>query len=422
MKDVKFIGYSPICILGTSEWLYKKDGRWAFDVEGWKQHLAPLLNAGANAIRILAYSVFGERKSRGDQFSPFILDKPTNKWDLSKRDPEFFPILKQAIRGAIELAPDNMTAWLCILDGCENQDNKPWNEYSPWMRNIQKVASIYDDRAGEDIQAFFEDCATELQEFAPHMAYHLANEANKVAFSNQAKKYMFPVIKKFNLPFNRLGYGSTMDDRDYLGAGKYADKPDTVQDITRKLFSVVFGDPAKVQAFREVHGIGNRLDKDRPFGDRIAQAICWWSKDKQSELALLGPVIYDTDGMKKGDSKCDKDFDGARPSAETMGEIARYAWQGAGVDNVHLFHCPQTYDTDCLSLTFEAISESYKKVFGKYPYNHGKVHCDPPAPPDPPDPPTPPIPPEPPTPGTKFPWLIAAAVAALAILAALIFF
>jgi hypothetical protein len=35
MSDKRIIGYSPICTLGTSSYLAKRDGKWTFDTEGW---------------------------------------------------------------------------------------------------------------------------------------------------------------------------------------------------------------------------------------------------------------------------------------------------------------------------------------------------------------------------------------------------
>ncbi|MFA5378631.1 MAG: hypothetical protein WC455_22950, partial [Dehalococcoidia bacterium] len=72
--------------------------------------------------------------------------------------------------------------------------------------------------------------------------------------------------------------------------------------------------------------------------------------------------------------------DGARPSADTMYRMAVYLWKTAGIDNAHIFHCPQTTDVDCLVETFKAISKAHKEVFGKWPDNYGKVVYVPPAP------------------------------------------
>jgi hypothetical protein len=142
------------------------------------------------------------------------------------------------------------------------------------------------------------------------------------------------------------------------------------------------------------------MDEMRPFGDRVAQAVNWWGKFP------VGDFVVDTDGMKKGDSKCDKDFDGARPSAETMHDMMVYLWTRVKNVGVHVFHCPQTLDVPCLVKTIDAINAAYKETIGngKDLENRGRVHYEPPIPPEPPkppkppDPPLPPIPPEPPAP------------------------
>ncbi len=397
MIDKKWIFYEPICFLDGQEFLTLKGDTWEPHIEEWKKHNAPLFNAGANAIRVFAYSTYGKH-GRDKQFSPYQFVKAENAWDLSKRDPQYFPVFKQFVRAAIELAPKNMTVWICLFNQGESAGVGSVN--SPLAHNIQGYGSVYDRDAGKYLGQFFDDLAGEMEEFGDHVGYHFANEARDGRFPDMARDHLFPVIKKRNLPFNLLGYGAAMDSRPYLGGGKYADKPPTVQDTVREHFGAYFGEKNKTLVLREVHGVGVRVDDDRPFGDNVAQAVCWWDKVNQSEHLLVGDWIASTDAQKHGDSLCDRDFDGARPSAEVMGAMAAYIWKR--VDNAHIAHCPQTMNTDCLALTFGEVSKAYKNGpgKGKWPANFGKVHYVPPQPPDPPKPPKPPEPkpPEPPEP------------------------
>ena len=255
-----------------------------------------------------------------------------------------------------------------------------WNVYSPWLHNVQGI-NPFNPAGYEYVSKHFRKTVEVLQHL--DVVHLLMNEVQDNRAPDLMLNCFFPVIKELGLPLDRIGTGSSMPDAEYLGEGKYDGKV-TVQDLIRARFGNFFGDVNQHLIYREVHGVGDSApgDKFRPYGDRIAQSLCWWSKPRQSELKLLGPVIWDTDGQKKGDSKCDVENGiDPRPSAETMGKIALYAWRDAGVDNVHIAHCPQTTDYDCLARTFEAISASYKAVYGAWPENHGNAVYTPPEPP-----------------------------------------
>ncbi|MFA5379483.1 MAG: hypothetical protein WC455_27245, partial [Dehalococcoidia bacterium] len=344
MSD-KWIGYSHICLtdprFGFTEY---KDGKWSLidNGEPLKKHLSAIANAGANGLRLIPYSVWQEHEGKRSQFCPWVFDESTQKWDLSQFNDYYWPIMRKVVEIANAC---RLSVWFAWIDHCQFQKGW-WNAYSPWIWNIQKIASAYDDKAGVFVQAFMR---RSIDEFKGQAVYwHLGNEVMDARMPDFAYKYMFPVIKAKAISLDRIGAGGGRKLHDYFGNGKYADKPNTIQDITRKRFGAFFGEDKKKLMVREVHGVGDYVDDYRKFGDDIAEAVWLWAKDHQPEHVVLGDWFADTDGQKKGDSKCDKDTDGARPSADTMYRMAVYLWKTAGIDNAHIFHCPQTTDVDCL--------------------------------------------------------------------------
>jgi len=385
MEDKKYICYSAICLMDPRfGYLERVDKKWGLVDNGdpLRKDLCAVADAGGNSLRLLSFAVYQEHPDgKESQFCPWVYDKAKGLWRLSERNDYYRPIVRRIVEIANEC---RLRVWWAFFDHCSFISGW-WNAYNPWLHNVEGVPTIYDEAAYPYVKDMME---TQIDDFRGlDVAYHLANEAGDGRMPDLAERVMFPVIRRKGLPLDRLGAGANLSKREYLGEGKYADKPVTTQDKIRERFGSYFGEANKKLLFREVHGVGNRLDKWRPFGDRIAQAVCWWSKPKQSEHEVLGDWIADTDGMKIGDSECDKDTDGSRPSAQTMHDMAVYLWKDAGVDNVHIAHCPQTTNIPCLVKTFKAISEAYKEVFGKYPANYGKVPYVPPVEPPPSPPP-----------------------------------
>jgi hypothetical protein len=98
-----------------------------------------------------------------------------------------------------------------------------------------------------------------------------------------------------------------------------------------------------------------------------------------------------------------------------------YLWKTVKNVKVHVFHCPQTVDTNCLLITFQALNKAYREGpgEGKDLDNYGKVVYVPPesTPVPPPDTPVPA--PNPPHSWCKWVkdnwgWLVLAGIALIA--------
>jgi hypothetical protein len=222
---------------------------------------------------------------------------------------------------------------------------------------------------------------------------------------------LFPLIRELAIPLDRMTYGATMSEAEYLGNGEFADKA-TYQDEARKYFGEDFPPESnKFQLLREVHKCGTTaLDDKCPYGHRPHQAAFWWGNKP------VGGFVLSDDGTKENWPS----GDGGRPSAARWEQMASWAFgfkNCAGVE-----HCPEGGDLAYQVDVIEAISDAYKSRFGSWPANYGKWHYEPPPPPGPvPDPEPPPPDPNPEPPDVD--WrVIVGGVIALALAVALLVF
>lgn len=388
MRDNLRILYGHLCVTQLDMgFMSYSNGVFIFNEELWREHCTKISNAGANSVRILPYGVWGPHPDgRKSQFCPWVLED--NVWDLSKFNDYYFPMMRKIIEIANAV---NLEVWLPWFDSCQLQPGE-WTAFTPWKHNIQGVNHFYDAWADIYTKKWVKRYYAEFKDM--NVFWPWGNELDQLQFPEWAKRVLFPLIKELGIPFEKMTYGATMSEREYLGAGMFKDKPDTVQDIARKFFGEAFPpEKNKFLLMREVHKCGTTpLDAFCPFGHRPHQAAYWWGNKP------VGDWVVSDDGVHE----CKNPIDGGRPNADRWYDMAKWAMQYRNLGGIE--HLPEGGDLAYqVNVVEKGMAQAYRDKFGEWPYNHNRWPYVPPTPPDPPDPPIPPDPPEPPKP--KFPWL-----------------
>lgn len=362
---MKSITFGAICLFGDERFLTydKAKDAWTLDEGELDAYFKKMRNAGATGIRLLPWAPRGwYGPSPFDlnlQFQPYMV--LGNKYTLAAFNKFYFPIAKRVIQIAKKYG---LQTWWCWGDNC--QFSGPYRKWSPWVTNVQGVATCYDPKAVPFIKAWIQKCADEFKGLGVSWAW--GNEMTPAGMEAVAQNAIFPMIKKLKLDPKQMTYGAIMKDVKYYPkpAGW---KPTPTQkeweyypgnagmlDQLKKITGTAFGDPFKLAIWKEVHGIGGKGYPKIP--NRLDQAEKWWLRQKNNGIR----VSFSNDGVKDGDSKCDVASDGARPSAARMGEIAK-ALAAFGND-VMIEQCPQGPDDACHVAT---LREIYKGLNGKYP-------------------------------------------------------
>ena len=363
------IGYGLMGLLQDDAKFVTFNGKaWILDETALTKHLKAISAAGANFARFLPWGVWGSHpgQKKAYQFQPYFLDTSRDKWDLSAFNTHYFPIVKRVIEIINGL---NMTVMFCLFDAC--QFHGGYSKWSPWVSNVQGITTLYDPAADVYTKRWVSTMTLRFKD--ADVIWAFGNEMNNAAFPAFAKRVIFPYIKLRNLDFNRMTYGATMMSTAYLGNHQYEDKYCPLDYVKRDVGDV-FGDEAKLDVYREIHGCGGiECGAERPFGADVDQALLGWGKNPIRK-------IFSDDGCYTGNSKCDKRDKGARPSAETWGKMATYILANypvtmGGRDRLINFeHLPGVYPPNdiCQAATIRAISTAYHNKWGVWPKNWGK--------------------------------------------------
>jgi hypothetical protein len=376
-----------LCCTDSSFDFVKFDGsNWSPDEEAWKEHVAAMANAGADAVRILPYAIWDAKPyGRKGQFCPWVLDEAADAWDLGRFNGHYYPIMRRIFEIANSY---NLEVWAPWFDNCQLIGGS--SKYSPWRHNVNGVITFYEEAADPFVIALIKK---NLAEFSGlKMFWPWGNELNNVAVVDWAQRVIFKLLPSLGIPFNKMTYGATMSKAPYNGDGTFG-QHFSKQDLIRAKFELVFGKDAKMAVVREVHGCGSSaFDKFSPFGLELLQAAWWWANKKVGDWLPSDDGVHDRDGKY-----------GGRPGPETWYEMA--LWLMKNVKNLAgVEHCPETWSLALEVAVLEAISRAHKKAYGEWPKNYGKHHYEPPSPPVPPPPPEPPPPPPPPPPDEKGFW------------------
>lgn len=346
--------------------------KFTLDEVGLDKEFRAVANAGANFVRVFPWGVWGNHPfGKRSQFQPYVLDISRDKWDLSKFNGYYFPIMRRVFEIANSV---NLSVMFCWFDACQFHGDsiKRW---SPWANNVQDITRPEEKGADQYTRAWI---LKVLAEFGGYDAlWSFGNEMIHASFPAFVSRVIVPIVRSKNLDFKRLTYGAHLTPYPYEGNHEYsrpADNP-SVQDIVQGIFEDEFGLAAKMAVIRDAHGCGGPCeprDNERPYGETLDQAL-------YTSKAAVRWLVSD-DGVYNGNSLCD--FDAQlryRPAPATWGAMVRYV---LGIHpNSNFEHIPNGPDLACHIETFEAISQAYRDLFGKWPTNYGKY---PPAPaPDP---------------------------------------
>jgi len=270
---------------------------------------------------------------------------------------DYFPIMRKMF----EIAnAEKLTVWFPWFDECQQQKGK-WNTYSPWMNNVQGIPNFYDKKADRLCYYWIRMLLRKFDGL--DMFYPWGNEFRETMYAAEwARRVLFPAVREFRVPLNKLTYGFTMDQRPYLGKGQFYDKPDTKQDVVRKWVGIDFPpEKNKTLIIREVHKCGTLpLDEYCEFGHRPAQAENWWKNP------ATGPYIWSTDGVKEWKNP----LDGGRPPAATIKDMCDKAFTHANC--VGIEYCPEGGTLSYQAGAVRAISTAYRARHGKWPSNYKK--------------------------------------------------
>lgn len=390
MADKCWLIYGTICALGSPTYLYYNGSAWVFKSADYRAHLKAVSEAGANAVRHLPYGgVWWDHPyGKKSQFSPFKLISESAGWDLTQWNEEYFDIIRSAIEIENSL---NLTSFRCLADNCEyaTVSGNP-KKYSPWVSNTHTspvISSIYDTAAYPHWSAYITKCQSEWAGL--DIMWSLGNEMNKsgslgfrTLVSGTGHTHtdgaIFPLIESGALIPTKMTYGATMMPMTYdLATGLYSETPISQLDWVKADVGNEFGDPAKLDIYKEIHGCGkllSPLDPLRPYGAQVDQACKWWGNHPIRK-------VFSDDGTKllpgnPDASLTDKEPDGAKPSATwwhnmVLYVLSRYPDVSGGRNHLINFeHLPQIA-TDAVQVpVWTAISTAYYEHFGTWPENY----------------------------------------------------
>lgn len=346
--DRALIVYGLLGTLGDdARWLTFDGTAWKFDRAALQAHLMAISDAGANTVRLFAYT--------GAEFTPFV--KPGNAWDIGAFNDYYFPVMRQAIQAANECGLRVIFDW---LNNCET------GQASPYFNNSNGVDGYYDQAAYPHVRSFMKRC---VDEFAGlDIIWSFGNEMSGDGAIELAQNTFFPVVREKNLDPAKLTVGAQMTRVPYNPATGAYSGPPTVQDIIRANFenygNPPNGEPAKLKLGREVHNCGVAVGPDT----MVDQALWWWGGNPQ-----VGWFIISDDGEWGGASACDRTFYNGqwqvRPSPGQWRTTAREVFTRSTRGGVE--HAPKAaHDVVCQQMTFRAISDEYKNAHGEMPGNY----------------------------------------------------
>ena len=340
--------YGLLCLLGDPRFLTYDGatGTWTLNEAVLDSHFAKIRTAGANAIRLLPWGVW-ESHPYGikSQFQPYVV--LGSKYDLAHFNTWYFPIARKAIEIAKKRG---LKTWWCWMDQCEFAGG--YVKWSPWVTNVQGIATCYDVKAYPFIKTWIQKCYNEFAGLDVRWAW--GNEMNKPGMADIAKSVIFPMIKKLSLDPKKMTYGATMEPAEYVN-GVYLETND-VQSKLKAKTEVVFDKATKLAIWREVHGVGGKGYPAAP--NQLDQALSWWARRRNNGIRIW----LSDDGVWDGDSKCDTTtYNGkiqTRPSAARWTEIAKITKLYGNDITIEI--CPKTQNIDCITATIKAISTALR--------------------------------------------------------------
>jgi hypothetical protein len=297
----------------------KFDGsKWTLNEAALAAHLGAIAKAGANAIRLLPWGVWGSHpgQKKAYQFQPYVL--VGDKWDLSRFNTYYFPIVEKAFSIINE---EGMTIIFDLFDNC--QFHGGYRKWSPWFNNVQGITSFY----GKDADAYTKPWISTWIVRAKRKGFDIIfglNEAENSGYPEFFKRIIIPYMKRGLLKPERMTYGATTK----IGP------VDSIQDQVRNMVESAFGKTAERAIIMEDHGY--------PF----TASLPVWGKKPWRKL-------YSDDGLHP------------RPTPAQWGARAKYILKYAGNNKrfVNFEHLPNSYPID-LNLQIATIKAIKKACEG----------------------------------------------------------
>jgi len=366
---IRKVFFSHLCILADPDFVRREHGKWILDEIYTNRFFCTAGNAGVSGQRILPWCPWGSHPDgMKDQFAPYELIGAN--FDLSKFNDYYSPI----VRRLIEIARAyEIKTWFCLADNC--QFHGPTKKWSPWITNVNGIASIYEAAAYPFFKKWIEKCLVEFSGL--NVGWPWGNEMMNPLFLDLAKKVIFPFVESGKIAPANCTYGPILSKAVYdVKTKEYILAASGLQELVKGAFGRKFGEEAELAVWREVHGVGGGDFPAVP--NNLDQALSWWGRRRVDN----GIRIFVSNDGADGYSDCDRTiYEGkeqVRPSAKTMGEAGKILSEF--VNDIIVEHVPKAAkDLACQTKTLKTI---YRALFGKDPVE--KWHYEPP----PPGPPT----------------------------------
>jgi len=342
--------YGPLCMLQDPRVvLYdRSEDWWYLDEAVVNTEFCAVANAGAVGIRIMPWGPW-EAHPYGikSQFQPYIIND--DKYDLSKFNTYYFPIVKKVIQIARKYG---MKTWWCWFDNCQFAGS--YRRWSPWVTNLQNITTVYDSKAYPFLKTWIQRCETEFAGLDVRHAW--ANEGNNIGMQNLVRNVVWPMMRQYHFDPKKMTYGATMKAAPYIN-GEYLGDAGMLDQL-KKITGTEFGDPTKLAIWKEVHSVGGKGYPAVP--NLLNQALQWWARPMNNGVRIW----LSDDGVWDGDSACDFEASTGRrrPSATRWAAIVK-ATKGYGNDFTYE-HLPKGGNLACQIQTLKAI---YKALNGVNP-------------------------------------------------------
>jgi hypothetical protein len=294
--------------------------KWTLNDAALKTHLEAIAKAGADAVRFLAWGVWGSHpgQSKEYQFSPYMLNSQKTLWDLSKFNPDYFRIVEKAMQIINDC---DMTIIFDLFDNC--QFHGGYKKWSPWANNVQGLTDFYGKGADKYAKAWISTWIVRRDRKKFDIIFG-SNEAENSAYPDFFKRVIVPYMKRGLLNPERMTYGATT---------KIPDEGSN-QEKVRLIVRDTFGAATERKIIMEDHGY--------PF----TASIPAWAKKIYEKL-------YSDDGLHP------------RPTPTQWAARVKYILNYAGdkARFVNFEHLPNSYPID-LNLQVATIKAIKKACEG----------------------------------------------------------
>ncbi len=328
----------------TDKWSYDK-AKVEAEFKAVSNALSPMASGDEKGIRLLPWAPWWPHPyGLSSAFQPYQMTPDRKKFVTAKFNTWYFPIVRDIITLAKKY---DLKTWFCWMDKTAL--------YSPWQTNIEGIKGLGDPNVDPVLRAWIKKCNTEFVGLDVRWCW--GNEMQPAYMTRIAKNVIFPMMKSLSLNPKKMTYGAAMMKvnpyvpNSKTGKMEYTGNAGTL-DTLKGMVGAAFGDYTKLAIWKEVHRCGGATYPTPP--DIVDQGRAWWLRKVSNKIR----VWFSDDAVKDGDSKCDFEPDGARPSAARWTHIVKSTT--AFGNDITYEHLPQSRDISCQVKTLKAI---YKAMY-----------------------------------------------------------